>query len=476
MRVTTDITLDFGKKSNGVTVYAKQGDANSRFIKVIPLYNGQKWNIPEGTQAFFAARKPDGKHIYNEQTVEDNSILVELTDQTLVVSGRSLCSIVLTSDTGSILTTQNFNLEVEESPGAYAELESADEVQTLQKLIDYIEDLLENGGLGGGAPLSDSVPLMNGEASAGVSKEASRADHVHPRDTGLMPAMNQMNGKMTPEGTDRFPYYDNVGKTMVYTTFARLLGALKKSIDTVKNAETAEIASKANALIDASGVYTAALPEGMTADGIIALQSDIVKALVGLATEEYVKGYAQEKGEYQPAGEYLVPTDLSEHNTSEDSHNDIRLLIDGLTARLNALADSDDDTLDQLSEVVEYIKANRGLIEGVTISKVSVSDIINNLATNVADKPLSAAQGVALKALIDALSATVSSKVDSSIVQSAINGSLASYKTSAQTEVYVQNYAQPKGNYVASDKTITITGVDENGVPHTWTVYGVVSE
>ena len=34
---------------------------------------------------------------------------------------------------------------------------------------------------------------------------------------------------------------------------------------------------------------------------------------------------------------------------------------------------------------------------------VSVSDIVNDLVTNVSNKPLSAAQGVALKALIDAI-------------------------------------------------------------------------
>lgn len=33
--------------------------------------------------------------------------------------------------------------------------------------------------------------------------------------------------------------------------------------------------------------------------------------------------------------------------------------------------------------------------------------------------------------------------------------------------------AQPAGNYVTSDKTITIKGVDESGTTHTWTVYGV---
>lgn len=95
---------------------------------------------------------------------------------------------------------------------------------------------------------------------------------------------------------------------------------------------------------------------------------------------------------------------VAAHNTAEAAHNDIRLLISGLTDRLNALADSDDTTLDQLSEVVAYIKANRELIASITTDKVSVTDIVNNLVTNVANKPLSAAQGVALKALIDAIS------------------------------------------------------------------------
>lgn len=94
---------------------------------------------------------------------------------------------------------------------------------------------------------------------------------------------------------------------------------------------------------------------------------------------------------------------VSEHNVATDAHNDIRLLIEGLTTRLNALADSDDTTLDQMSEVVAYIKSNKSLIDAITTSKINISDIIDNLTTNVSNKPLSAAQGVALKALIDAI-------------------------------------------------------------------------
>lgn len=101
-----------------------------------------------------------------------------------------------------------------------------------------------------------------------------------------------------------------------------------------------------------------------------------------------------------PAG--TAAAQVAAHNTGTDAHSDIRLLIQGLTDRLNALADSDDTTLDQLSEIVAYIKSNRDLIDAVTTSKVSVSDIIDNLTTDAADKPLSAAQGVALKTMLDA--------------------------------------------------------------------------
>lgn len=102
---------------------------------------------------------------------------------------------------------------------------------------------------------------------------------------------------------------------------------------------------------------------------------------------------------------------VSEHNVATDAHNDIRLLIEGLTTRLNALADSDDTTLDQMSEVVAYIKSNKNLIDVITTSKVNVSDIIDNLATNASNKPLSAAQGVILKTMIEEMGSTTEGDV-----------------------------------------------------------------
>jgi cell fate (sporulation/competence/biofilm development) regulator YmcA (YheA/YmcA/DUF963 family) len=88
---------------------------------------------------------------------------------------------------------------------------------------------------------------------------------------------------------------------------------------------------------------------------------------------------------------------VNAHNADTSAHSDIRAQL----SRLSALLNSDDITLDQTKEIVEYIKSNRSLIEQITTGKVSVSDIVNDLVTNNASKPLSAAQGVKLKQMID---------------------------------------------------------------------------
>lgn len=99
--------------------------------------------------------------------------------------------------------------------------------------------------------------------------------------------------------------------------------------------------------------------------------------------------------ELEQNSENAATNAVSAHNTNEEAHGDIRSLVAGLTQRLNALADSDDTTLDQLSEIVTYIKNNKSLIDGITTGKVNTADIVNNLTTNATNKPLSAAQGVA---------------------------------------------------------------------------------
>lgn len=195
------------------------------------------------------------------------------------------------------------------------------------------------------------------------------------------------------------------------------------------------------------------------------------------AAESNAKSYTDQQISAIPTPD--VSGQIGEHNTNTKSHNDIRELIVGLTNRLNTLADSDDTTLDQFSEVVAYIKNNKSLIDGITTSKVNVADIINNLTTNVSNKPLSAAQGVVLKALIDAI--TVPTKVSELENDS---GYLTHY-TETDPTVPAWAKAKSKPTYTASEvgavptsrtvngkalsSNITLNASDVNARPNTWT-------
>lgn len=172
------------------------------------------------------------------------------------------------------------------------------------------------------------------------------------------------------------------------------------------------------------------------------METPVSSEEIGKAVEEYLKenpvGGATINDDEVSAGSVWssqktssqIGERVSEHNMDQTTHADIRNLIVDLTNRLNALADSDDITLDQLSEIVAYIKSNKGLIDAITTSKVSVSDIVDDLITNSSNMPLSAAQGVRLKALIDAivpitvdsvLSSTSTNPVQNKVILSGLN-------------------------------------------------------
>lgn len=180
------------------------------------------------------------------------------------------------------------------------------------------------------------------------------------------------------------------------------------------------------------------------------------------AKEAQKPSYTASEVGADPSG--TAAAQVTAHNTAEAAHNDIRLLISGLTDRLNALADSDDTTLDQLSEVVSYIKSNRSLIEAITTSKVSVADIVDNLTTNVTNKPLSAAQGVELKALIDGI--VIPDKLPNPNALTFTGAVTGSYDGSAPLSVEIPSGGGSSSWETVIDTTLTEeAGIDTGEMP-----------
>lgn len=110
----------------------------------------------------------------------------------------------------------------------------------------------------------------------------------------------------------------------------------------------------------------------------------------------------------QIANTAFVQSELTAHNTSTTSHQDIRTTLTELVQKVNGFLDSDNTDLDTLNDIITYIQANRSSIETLTTDKINVSDIVDGLSSTDSSKVLSAKQGNALKALIDAISTSIS--------------------------------------------------------------------
>lgn len=91
-------------------------------------------------------------------------------------------------------------------------------------------------------------------------------------------------------------------------------------------------------------------------------------------------------------------------------------LISALSTAVNNFLDVDDETKDQLSEIIALIDSNKDVFDAITTSKINVTDIVDNLTTNHSSKVLSAAQGVVIKNLIDVLRDDVAQKSQVQIV------------------------------------------------------------
>lgn len=73
------------------------------------------------------------------------------------------------------------------------------------------------------------------------------------------------------------------------------------------------------------------------------------------------------------AGDHVHPTD--ESRASKAKVSALESALHTLEVKLSALTAATPDDLDTLKEIVDYIKANRTLIENVTTTKVNVSDM-----------------------------------------------------------------------------------------------------
>ena len=128
------ITLDVRKTVSSVQLTAKKGDAG-RKIYITLSDKGSPCQIKEGCYAVFAGVKPDGTLLYNRTTIEDNTIIYDMTQQTTAVAGLVACEVKLFDSMSNLLTSPKLTILVDDVVVPDDEIVSMDEVTALTELI-----------------------------------------------------------------------------------------------------------------------------------------------------------------------------------------------------------------------------------------------------------------------------------------------------------------------------------------------------
>ena len=486
-------TLDMQSSVSQVSIPARRYDTGIKLL--INLANGgSPYVITDGCRAVFAGKKADGKTILNDCIIENNKTIVyKFTQQTTSCEGIVNCEIRLYGKGGDMLTNPKFIIVVDERVFHDEEM----------PLSDHEKPIIDNIIISETERIEAETIRTEAEESR-VEAENNRVEAENNREAAIEEFKTAVeNGEFDGRGINwRGAYVPG-------TSYARA--------DAVYYNGSSYICIIGNAIADptTTAFWSLLAKGGENSSGGVSEESDPTvpkwakqqtkpaydKSEVGLGNVDNVKQYSAENEPPYPVTSVnnktgavslsasdvgarpstwtpsysdvgadksgTADSTVSTHNVNAESHNDIRLLISGLSERVNALLNSDDTTLDETKEIVAYIKANKALIDSITTSKVNASDIINNLTTNVANKPLSAAQGVVIKAFLDA-------KLDSSKLAEAITTALAEAKASGKFDGSdgrgIKSIARTSGNGAAgTTDTYTITYTDNT--TSTYTVY-----
>lgn len=184
------ISLDIHSASSNETVNAKRADTG-RKICISLVDGGIPYIISEDCYAVFTAKKPDGNIVFNECTIENNTIIYVVTEQTVAVEGRVNCEIKLYGADAKLITSPKFTILAYDTVyNEGDEIESTDEFSALTALISEVQEL-KNGSatltevtLLGSAWVGEESPYSQVVAIDGVT-ERSMVD--------LQPSVEQLS-------------------------------------------------------------------------------------------------------------------------------------------------------------------------------------------------------------------------------------------------------------------------------------------
>ena len=131
-----DSTINVSGQSVPQIIPVVQGDTGRSI-----LFTLADFTIPQGSTATYYVQKPSGEAVYNAATIDGNTVLVELTAQSIIEAGDNYGQVRIEND-GEVVTSFDFILLVKPFRGIDA-TQSTTEMNIFDKAVEQAEEAID---------------------------------------------------------------------------------------------------------------------------------------------------------------------------------------------------------------------------------------------------------------------------------------------------------------------------------------------
>lgn len=198
-----DYRLRLNLLTNGSqgSIRVKRGENGARRL-IVRLYTDSSPYIPgEGVTAVFRAKKPDSTILYNDATINDNTVTVELTTQTVASAGAVTCELSLYGTNNELLYSPQFDVIVEDYLYSDNEIESTSEYTALTEAVSTVNDIKTTE-----AARADAETARVAAETARENAEAERETAETERETAEAERVTAENTRVSAETTRKTLY------------------------------------------------------------------------------------------------------------------------------------------------------------------------------------------------------------------------------------------------------------------------------
>jgi hypothetical protein len=398
-------TLDLHSSQSQVSLPVMEGDTARKFY-ISLMDGGTPFLLEDGCVAALTIKRHTGTFIQHFCMIENNTTIVydfRSHPDTAAVNGLNRCEVSIYDAGGELISTPRFSMVVSPRVINQNDTDISDEDRHI------LDDIIVSEAT---RVASETARVAGEEARAAAEQKRQQAETER---VSKEEARNTAEAERAGAEGERAASYERI-LTKETEIIAAENARENNETDRIFNENTRQDAEAAR---DSDETTRKSNESGRISNENTRVSVELVRMQneENRVSEESKRAVAEAKRAMEwerlkedatnsSLGAEAVDERIAAHNTSLGAHSDLRLALSELADRVNAVLNSDDATLDELNEIVAYIKSNKTLIDSITTSKVSVTDIVNDLVTNASDKPLSAAQGVALKLLINSLKAS----------------------------------------------------------------------